>query len=144
MDYIKFLKYPIKTWLFSLLLASAIYSFYTINTPKPHNLIVDFFTGFLLYTLSMGFDSIILLLVYCIFYFVFVEYYIPIIWRKTFFITGVSLIAIYQSLTHERAFKFDMHGNYFFPYFESTMVAFWLIYGLSSILFILIIKDYKY
>ncbi len=144
MDYIKLFKYPIRTWMFSILLASAIYSFYTLNTPIPHNLAVDFFTGFLLYTLSMGSDSITLLLIYSFCYFLFVKYNIQIIWRKAFFITGVLLIGIYQSLTHERAFQFDIHGNYLFPYFESTMAVFWLIYGLSSVFFILILKDYNY
>ena len=143
-SFYQFFKYPIKTWVFSILLGSVIYSIYTMNTPKPHNLLIDFHTGFFFYTLSIGLDSIMLLVFFCLCYFILVKYSIKIIWRKTVFITGISLMGIYQSMKHERAFQFDIHGNYLFPYFESTMTVFWFIYGLCSIFFILILKDNKY
>jgi hypothetical protein len=145
MDYIKsfyqFFKYPIKTWVFSILLGAVMYSLYTINTPKPHNLVADFHIGFLLYTLSMGLSSIKLFSIFCLSYFILLKYRIGIIWRKLAFIAGLSLIGIYQSMTNERAFQFDIHGNYLYPFFESTMTVFWLIYGSVSIFFILILKD---
>ena len=121
------------------------YLFYLHDEYTQTSQFIDRFSYWIFfYTLSIGLDSIMLLVFFCLCYFILVKYSIKIIWRKTVFITGISLMGIYQSMKQERAFQFDIHGNYFFPYFESTMTVFWLIYGLCSIFFILILKDKKH
>lgn len=140
-SYYQRFKYPIKTWIFSVFLGSIIYSLYTINIPKPHNLEVHFINGFILYVLSMGLEYILFFLIYCLCYFILTRYNIRSIWRKVVFIFIILITGIYQSISNERAFKFDIHGNYFYPYFESTMTVFWFIYGSSVIFFLLILKD---